>query len=235
LKTLFRDDKIEFLCSPEDYGVIPAPFPSGKEIPNWFKALPPKIAPGFRQSTIKRCMPFLDSMLAGYIIPLAADIHFKTNSDCSHITWKYEFSKIMVESHNKEQISSTKSPNPVDPKPPIKFMNYWMIKVPKDYSLLFVQPLNRPESRFTLFSGIVDAPYAQYEYVNFPGVFNTPDFDDIIPAGTPLMQVIPIKKKNLLSLKAIRAMNAEDIENNRKLRAQRLVHESLYKDFIHKK
>jgi len=223
------------MCAPEDYGVIPPPFPAGKEIPNWFKALPSKNGPGFRQSTLKRCMPFLDSMLAGYIIPLAADVHFTTNSDCSHITWKCEFPKPLIESHHQSQVSNPKSPNPADPKPPIKFLNYWFIKVPKDYSLLFVQPLNRAESRFTLYSGIVDAPYAQLEYVNFPGFFDTPDFDGIIPAGTPLMQVIPIKKDNLLRLGNIRHMSYADVVNTEKLRRQRTVHESLYLDFIHKK
>jgi len=68
-KSVFKDDVIEFLCAEEDYGIIPTPYPAKKNIPDWYKALPPKIGnKGLKSSTLKRCMPFLDAMMVGYII-----------------------------------------------------------------------------------------------------------------------------------------------------------------------
>jgi hypothetical protein len=118
----------------------------------------------------------------------------------------------------------------------MKFLNYWMIKVPPEYSLLFVPPLNRTEKRFTLFSGIVDAPYPEREYVNFPFTFEQAGFSGIISAGTPLAQVIPIRKDALLPKYRSRPFTAKDIVETQKLRNRRNnVHESLYRDNLHKK
>lgn len=237
LRSVFRTKEIEFLCAEEDYGLIPAPYPAKKEIPDWFKALPPKLGGGgFNTSTVKRCSPFLDALCAGYIIPLAADVEFVTNDDASGVSFQWKFHKAMVETHNPDQVSSSKCPHPAVPKPPMKFLNYWMIKVPPEYSLLFVPPLNRPESRFTVFSGIVDAPYPEREYINFPFTFDKAGFSGLIPAGTPLAQVIPIRKDALLPKYRSRVFTAKEVVETQRLRNQRdKVHESLYRDNMHKK
>lgn len=236
-KSIFKTKEIEFLCAEEDYGVIPAPFPARKEIPDWFKALPPKLGnKGFDTSTVKRCTPFLDALCVGYIIPLAADVEFVSNEDASGIDFKWKFHKPMVETHNSEQITTEKAPHPSMPKPPMKFLNYWMIKTPPEYSLLFVPPLNRHEDRFTIFSGLVDAPYPSHEYINFPFTFDKAQYAGIVPAGTPLAQVIPIRKDMLLPRYTARPFTAEDIVNTQRTRTLRsMVHESLYRDNIHRK
>lgn len=236
-KSAFKNDEIEFLCSEEDYGIIPTPYPSNKSIPDWYKALPPKTGTkGFATSTIKRCNPFLDSMSLGYIIPLAADVHFVVNEDMSGVTYEWKFHKELVSNHLKEQITTDKSPNPLMPKPPMKFLSYWMIKTPPNYSLLFVPPLNRPDPRFTCFSGTVDYPYYEEEYINFPFTFNQPNFSGLIEAGTPLIQVIPIKKDNLLLKHKSRKFTEKEIAATNRMRTIRdNVHESLYRDKIHRK
>lgn len=236
-RSVFKDDVIEFLCAEEDYGIIPAPYPAKKNIPDWYKALPPKIGnKGLKTSTIKRCMPFLDAMMVGYIIPLAADVEVQTNEDASGVDYKWDFYKSMVENHNQEQITTDKCPNPMSPRPPIKFLNYWMIKTPPEYSLLFMPPLNRTETRFACYSGVVDSPYAEQEYVNFPFFFLEPNFRGIIEAGTPLVQVIPIRKDNLLPKYRERIFTEEEKQATTRLRTIRNnVHESLYKDNIHRK
>jgi len=58
---------------------------------------------------------------------------------------------------------------------------------------LFVQPLHR-ESLFTILPGIVDTD-TYNATVNFPFVLNDANFEGLIPAGTPLAQVIPIKRE----------------------------------------
>lgn len=233
----FKNNEIEFLCAEEDYGLIPAPYPAKKNIPDWFKALPPKIGnKGLTTSTVKRCMPFLDALTTGYIIPLAADVEFVVTEDLAGVSYKWKFHKTMVENHSMAQISADKSPNPMVPRPPMKFLNYWMIKTPPEYSLLFMPPLNRIEPRFVCMSGLVDAPYYQYEYINFPFLFNKPNFSGVIDAGTPLVQVIPVRKDSLLTDYNVRPFNEEDKKKTSWLRAVRdKVHESLYRNKMHRK
>jgi hypothetical protein len=73
-----------------------------------------------------------------------------------------------------------------------KWNNPWSIKTPKGYSTLFVQPMHR-ESMFTILPGIVDTD-TYTAPVNFPMVINDPDFEGLIPKGTPIAQVIPFKR-----------------------------------------
>ena len=74
-----------------------------------------------------------------------------------------------------------------------KWINPWAIKTPPGYSVLFISPMHR-ESIFTILPGIVDTD--QYSApVNFPFVLNEADrFEGLIPAGTPMAQVIPFKR-----------------------------------------
>lgn len=235
LTSVTGDDTIEFLCYPEDKGVIPEPIPSRKFIPDWFKRLQPKMyedasksgGGGLESSTIKRCPPFLDAMTTGWLIPLAADVEFKTNNDASGIDYKWKFHRPMVENHSAEQVSG----NPNSLYPPIKFMNHWAIKVPPGWSVLFVPPLNRPNLHFECLSGFVDCD-GYYEFINFPGFFKTPMFEGIIEAGTPLIQAIPIKRDGLMKNYTNRAMTQQELDELEKTRAKVRVHESHYRDTV---
>jgi hypothetical protein len=232
-KSVLKTNEIEFLCAEEDYGVMPEPYPARKFIPEWFKALPPKIGKldKLENSTIKRCPPFLDAMSVGWIIPLAADVEFTTNDNASHVTYKSNFYRVMIDNHSESQISTPEAPNPNNPKPPMKFRNYWIIKAPKDYSILFLPPLNRPDPRFTCISGLVDCDQ-HFTYVNFPFFFNIPNYTGIIRAGTPLVQAIPIKRTNLIKKFKARIMTKKEKEEHDRYGRKRQSHESYYRDNI---
>lgn len=223
--------KLEFLCLEDDLGIIPEPYPARKYMPDWFKAIPAKIDPGLNSSTVKRCPPFLDAMVAGWIIPLAADVEIKTNHDASGVEYKWTFHKTMIENHAKEQVTSEKCPAPHDILPPMKWTNFWAIKCPPGYSILFTPPFNRPEPRFTCFTGIVDCD-GYFEFVNFPFTFNIPNWHGVIEAGTPLVQVIPIKRDTFDIKSVIRAFNQEDHKELNKTRLKRNSHKSLYRDSV---
>jgi len=211
---------IEFRCHPDDLDVIPAPVFAGKHMPDWFKRLPPKLGPGLTTSTIKRCMPFLDAMTAGWVIPLAADVEVITENGESNFRWN--FHRPMIEAHNPKQIEGMTS------SPPAKFMNYWSIKVPRGWSALFVPPLNRPDERFTIMSGIVDCDRYE-EFINFPFVMNKP-WSGIIEAGTPIAQVIPFPRSMAIRTSVVRSFTAREQDDLERLRRQRGSHESLYRD-----
>lgn len=226
-----KSHKVQFICDPLDNGVIPAPYRAGKYMPGWYKNLPGKIdgIDKIEHSTIKRCPPVLEAMTAGWIIPLAADVEFKTNADASGIEWKSLFYKPMVENHQPAQVKG----HPDLPKPPLKFMNYWLIKVPPGYNLLFMPPMNRADSRFTCFSGIVRGEY--FEYINFPFFFHKKDFVGVIDAGTPLVQVIPYKRDSFLDEAITDFMTEDDKETLALTRRQRQSHPSHYRDNIWKR
>lgn len=221
---------IQFLCHKDDYGVIPEPYPARKLLPEWYKKLPQKIdnVNKLENSTIKRCAPVLDAFCIGWIIPLAADVEFTTNDDASGVTWKSIFYRTMVESHSAPQINAPGHSHDQDPKPPLKFINWWQIKVDPGYSVLFVPPLNRPDPRFECMSGIVDEGYSAF--VNFPFFFNQPKYTGIIKQGTPLVQAIVIKKEPLIA--EARALTDEELKDIELTARKRKAHESLYRDSI---
>lgn len=230
----FIEPKLEFLCFEEDLGNIPEPYPARKLIPEWFKALPMRMNPGLDTGTVKRCPPFLDAMTTGWIIPLAADVEIKSNEDCSGLSYNSQFNKPIIQNHVMEQITTEKVPNPTFPKPPIKFLNWWAIKCPPGYSLLFTPPLNRTETRFTCFSGIVDAD-KYFEFINFPFVWNVPNFHGIIPAGTPLVQVIPIKRNTLFKKTTVRSFTEKELKQLNDTRQRRRSRLSYYRDELWEK
>lgn len=233
VKLFNRGEEIEFFCCEEDWDVIARPVPATKHIPEWFKSLPPKLGNGaFNDSTVKRCMPFLDAMSAGWLIPLAADIYIEASEDGQHLLSDSKFPKTLLQEHSPQQISSEKSPHPLSPRRPLKWLNYWFIKVPKEFSLLFVAPLEREEKRFRCFSGLVDAPYPEQEYVNFPFTILKDNFKGMFEKGTPLVQVIPVRKDSLLSKATFRKQTARDKAATELLRRQRAAHESHYRDYM---
>jgi hypothetical protein len=75
-----------------------------------------------------------------------------------------------------------------------KWMNAWSIKTPPGYSCLFTQPFHR-NSVFTILDGVVDTD-TYTAPVHFPFTFNDWGFEGLIPAGTPIAQVIPFKRES---------------------------------------
>ena len=226
------EPKIEFRCYTEDWDVIPKPYSARKHMPEWYKKLKDNVKDdegnpqkGFNSFTVKRCPPVLDAMSVGWIIPLAADIHITTNDDCSGVNWDSQFEKPIMQSHSLGQVEG----HPDLPKPPIKWLNYWSIRIEDGYSILFVDPLNRPQTHFTCVSGLVDCDKYE-EFINFPGFITTPNLDTIIEAGTPLIQAIPIKRESFELGSDIHPFNAEELETLQRTRRQRTAHQSLYRD-----
>ena len=163
------------------------PKPIASSLPQWWKDMPAYggyngAAPGEKtmgpdaryNSTIKRCVPVLDSLSLGYVIVTDQDIYAK--------------------------ISPPK--NPEDPmakqfknRDVQKWINPWRIETPPGYSTLFVPPLNHPNGFFTALPGVVDTD-KYTNMVNFPFIMDEKTFEGIIPAGTPVVQVIPFKRES---------------------------------------
>ena len=173
---------------------IEQPQPASRFIPDWYKNMESYIGgekkpngSGVSQVTIKKCMPVFDAITAGYIITLPADVYVSIKDEKQYFEWS---SLGLVSFHPIEQAPEHPSRKPhAYPK----WNNPWAIKTPKGYSTLFVQPMHR-ESVFTILPGIVDTD-TYTAPVNFPMVINDPNFEGLIPQGTPIAQVIPFKRE----------------------------------------
>jgi len=174
---------------------IEQPQPASRFIPDWYKNIESYIGgdkkpdgSGNTKATIKKCMPVFDAITAGYIITLPADVYVSIKDENQYFEWS---SLGLVSFHPIEQAPEHPSRKPhAYPK----WNNPWAIKTPKGYSTLFVQPMHR-ESVFTILPGIVDTD-TYTAPVNFPMVINDPNFEGLIPQGTPIAQVIPFKRES---------------------------------------
>lgn len=180
---------------PEEY----TPKPASMVIPEWYKNIgsyisgdKKPIGDGTTTSTIKKCMPVFDAISGGYIVFSCADVFVsqKENPQGIKQPW-YEWANYdLIQFHPIEQALEHPARNNDTAYP--KWINPWAIKTPKGYSTLFVQPMHR-ESSFTILPGIVDTD-TYTAPVNFPFILNDKNFEGLIPAGTPIAQIIPIKR-----------------------------------------
>jgi uncharacterized protein DUF6065 len=184
---------VEFLCEPRDRDVIAEPVPARTVQPAWFKRLPgldkDAVTATNNGLTVKRCVPFLDAMGLGWIVPLAATVRLEIGDDGRNVTAGWEFDRQMVSHHNAGQTAG----GPWEPRPTMKFHNYWTIRTPPGWSCLFVPPLNRPNGVFEVLSGFVDTD-TYVAPVNFPFVALADDGVHTLQKGTPLVQVIPFPR-----------------------------------------
>jgi hypothetical protein len=222
--------RIEFLCSREDHGVIAPPVPARDVMPEWFKRLPATDRPFLSTSnnalTVKRCMPFLDALTTGWIIPLAATVRLEIRDDGHSVETGWDFDKTMVSSHNPHQVAGA----PQSPRPPNKFHNYWSIRTPKGWSCLFVPPLNRPHPCFEIVAGIVDTD-TYHAHINFPFFAIGADGMYTLEKGTPIAQVIPFRRDAAALPVSIRAESDSEAASRQKILRNTQAGDGWYRQF----
>ncbi len=205
---------IRFVCRPEDRDVIPPPVPAKDYIPNWFRKLPAvneeHVSTAGTGLTVKRCMPFLDAMTTGWIIPLAATVRLDIKEGGRTVDSGWDFDRTMVSSHGSHQVAG----HPLSHLPPCKFHNYWTIKTPPGWSCLFVDPLNRPNGIFQLVSGIVDTDTYASE-IHFPFFATGEEGLHTIEKGSPLVQLIPFRRDSAEIHADIRAETHTEAETRK--------------------
>jgi len=196
-----------------------SPKPSSSFLPEWYKKTSSYIGDSKEptitlnnNSTIKRCIPVFDVLTAGYIIPTYEDLWI-IRGDNGSIFYKTS-SEIEIEFHTTAQAPYHPYMNQ-HPYP--KWINPWSITTPKGYSCLFITPVHGGNNFFSVIEGIVDTDKYTAP-VNFPFVLKDINFEGLIPAGTPMVQVIPFKRDSWT--------HSIEYENKRK---------KIQDDFIHLK
>lgn len=182
------------------------PKPASSYSPSWYENLGPffngkpsisRDDPskhyGGADVTVKLCLPFGDSMHAGYIQEAWQDIYFEINEDkinfvvpaeSPRMVWERDHVTMPVGDYfyNQEFVFS----------PP------WTPEVPKGWSVLYLSPLNRPELPIWFPSGLVDNDKFTHslDESEIPFYLKKTFKGGIIPKGTPLYQMIPIKRES---------------------------------------
>ena len=177
---------------------IDPPTPASRNLPDWLKNLAKKIIPnkmpitpeGHANMTGKACAPLMDSFMAGYTITLPFDVIVTRDKDYKNLfNWQCEWD--VVGTHDNRQYS--KEGMPTGYEGVFKWHNPWILKTPPGYSLWVTHPVNRYDLPFITMSGFVDTDQYDMSPINFP-FFLKEDFEGTIKNGTPIAQVIPIKR-----------------------------------------
>jgi len=170
------------------------PKPAANFIPEWYKNLETRIPIEKKPSslaTVKKCIPVFDAMTSGYIIVSPCDVYVSVED--GEIVYKNPLN--IIEFHPMKQAHNHPVANG-NPFP--KWINPWAIKTPKGYSTLFIAPMHNPNPWFEIMPGIVDTD-TYTASVNFPFVLKNVTKEVLIPAGTPIAQLIPIKRSSWIS------------------------------------
>jgi len=185
---------IRFFSQPQ-YENLGQPTPAKKFLPKWYQKSESTFTDenGVEHSGLKKCIPFLDAMLSGYMLVTPVDIFVSKNEDQSlKISWNSpEIYKDFIAERTKAL--GEHMPRPAGHCPNhLAFRGMWGLKAPRGWSVLVTHPLNRHDLPFTTTSGIMDADkYSTSGNIPF---FIKEDFVGMIPAGTPFAQLIPIKR-----------------------------------------
>ena len=168
--------------------------PAYTTIPQWYKDIPVVkelsiSAVGSVGTNIKHCTPFLDALTAGYMLVLSDDILVKWENKIPTLQWRTY--KTQITDHSSDQYNGFSAPEGYHPHV-FKWSNEFFIKLPKEYSLWCTHPVNRFDLPFQVMSGFVDADVFPLA-IQFP-FFIKNNWSGIIESGTPLAQLIPIKR-----------------------------------------
>jgi len=188
--------KIIFYPSSEDVSLmVDKPVTSRKNLPEWYTKRKVKINFINDKKDLKLCVPFFDAMSAGYTQNTPCDIYIGRNEDSIFYKPSNQLIKIIGnrEDANVDKIGETFYK--------IEFVWYtaWIPKLPRGYSMLFTHPLNRYDLPFLTLSGIVDSDSFHHAPFGIYPFYIKNSFTGIIPAGTPMFQMIPIKRNSWTS------------------------------------
>jgi hypothetical protein len=192
---------ITFYQSHEGVGLlVDPPKPASKSLPEWYRK---QSAPlGEFGSTIKRCMPIFDIMTAGYILELPCDIYIDaTNPDKLSYAVPQGVLDNLQQDLFAEHLPQQMSDYPKDltrfHKDVLRIDPFYTVGTEKGYSSLMVQPFHADSTPLHAFGAMIDTDtYISSGHYSF---YVEKDFKGIIKQGTPLIQVIPIKRDSFKS------------------------------------
>lgn len=178
--------------------------PATANLPQWYKNLnnyvggSPIVEKGvIANTTVKRCAPVYDAMTFGYLALLSTDVFIEyepKSGDEYELIYHYAIGPAPLSSRKYSPEQSLKLDESFVP---VEFvwLFRWSINTEPGSSVLITHPLNRFDLPFVTSSGVMDTdsgftvdPVASCPFYLKKG------FTGIIPAGTPMAQIIPFER-----------------------------------------
>lgn len=168
---------------------VPSPEPSKNFIPEWYKNIPG----ASNLANVKKCIPFLDSMSEGYIQKTWANIHVEKSG--SGISVEFDGDIPLFYFRGTSDMPTGDSYHNLQ----LMWQRPWSTILPEGYSGLVVHPLNRMDLPFLTLSGIIDFDKSIHSPIGNIPFYIKKGFVGTIPTGTPMFQIIPIKREDWIS------------------------------------
>jgi hypothetical protein len=195
--------KIKFIAAEDEfYNVEDPPVPSKNKIPEWFKRIPPEgkdvIGDPRSRGTVKKCIPFLDAMTAGYMVCAPQDISvFIDDEGVTRSSWGVVYNSAfeLLFDIDRPPHRTKGMPVPKGYDADVWRMSvYPRIETPKGYSVLVTHPFNRYDLPFLTLSAVIDSDAIQSKLA--VNMYLRKDFEGIIEKGTPVAQVLPFRRED---------------------------------------
>jgi len=191
-----KNNKVLFIPKDKDTEIsIPRPQPSKRYIPDWFKDMPISVntIDGLGSDhTAKKCIPFLDSLTSGYIQELACDVYIEPTAD-GEINYRWAGPFRPMSTRREETRSSNSMPNFSGYyNQEFHWNSFWEPKTPDGYSTFYFHPANRFDLPFLTHNAIIDTD--KWPLTGPVPFVIKKGFSGLIPAGTPIYQMLFIKR-----------------------------------------
>jgi hypothetical protein len=188
--------KIVFTDIHNPDGVLEKPKPATEYVPLWYRAAKSYLDPSGKKAptidgpyaTVKRCMPVWDMMTAGYIMETPYDIYIRQTPEGPYFQWGNN-DAIIFQSMDQFQ----NHPYSRDINYAVRIVIPWSIKTPRGWSIMVMEPQHHEPGPITCASGIIDTDDYSLPFNMFLKL-RDPNFEGMIPAGTPFLQIIPFKR-----------------------------------------
>jgi len=198
------NQKVNFIPSSYDAeAMLPHPKPSRNYLAQWFKDMPTlqkTINGRSEDGTAKKCPPFIDALTSGYTQELICDVEIYNsgiNPNTGEDIVNYKWAGPIKPMSTRAQDTNSKRVFPDFSgyyTTEFHWITQWEPQTPAGYSTLYYHPANRLDLPFFTMSGIIDTDKWS---VNGPIPFMVKrGFEGLIPAGTPIYQMIFIKRED---------------------------------------
>jgi len=199
---MFSKNNHIWFCGVDEYvhNNLEIPSPASREIPEWYRNST-SFFDGNRlqflgndsvpSGTIKSCMPVLDIMTTGWIQKTWCDIYFEIKDN--QLSYRYSSGPSPIEVRDIKSLGRLEIPEEYE-KISFVWNRPWLLKTPPGYSTIYTHPFYKFDLPFTSLSAIIDSD--NYQANGKVAFFLKKNFSGVIPAGTPMYQIIPFKKEN---------------------------------------
>jgi hypothetical protein len=205
--------KIEFISSSEDcHQLVPEPKSSRNYIPTWYRDMPTyrhKLTfdeQGNRKQNLRSCVPFSDAMRAGWIQETWCDLYIESTD--TGITYRTSSGPEMIihrDITSEQMVIDSQAFAPIE----LVWFMPWLPRTPKGWSVMITSPVNRFDLPFEVTTGIIDSDRFYHTPFGRIPFYVRRGFSGVIPAGTPMYQIVPFRRVTRWSSRRIMATDRE--------------------------